>query len=195
MTLDWLTNSLHVHQLKLKYAQRKLDFFRNKSKRPAAERHDEVAKWLKAEQEAKTNIALRQKQIVSKKAANKKAAAATTGVTTYDGVPCAAWLVPHLDWARHTGHGGVKWMGKLVSGFRDPAYSKSLCMKMCGAPACPGKCAGLTSNHSGSAKPNGAVDVTDYVTFGQLMEHCPYEPRIHNALQATDPVHFSVAGN
>jgi peptidoglycan hydrolase-like protein with peptidoglycan-binding domain len=130
---------------------------------------------------------------VARRAKQRKAARASAaprnGVATFDGRPVAAWLKPYLDWARQNG-----WKGTLNSGFRDPAYSEKLCMSMCGAPSCPGKCAGRASNHAGSSNPAGAVDVSDYVTFGQLMRRCPYSPRIFNALGAQDPVHFSASG-
>jgi hypothetical protein len=121
--------------------------------------------------------------------AARAAAAPRNGVATFDGRPVAAWLKPYLDWARQNG-----WRGTLNSGFRDPAYSEKLCMSMCGAPSCPGRCAGRASNHAGSSNPAGAIDVSDYVTFGQLMRRCPYSPRIFNALGAQDPVHFSASG-
>jgi peptidoglycan hydrolase-like protein with peptidoglycan-binding domain len=111
------------------------------------------------------------------------------GVATFDGKPVAAWLKPYLVWARNNG-----WQGTLNSGWRDPAYSEQLCRNMCGAPSCPGRCAGRTSNHAGSVRPAGAVDVSDYARFGELMRRCPLQPRIHNALGARDPVHFSVTG-
>jgi hypothetical protein len=120
--------------------------------------------------------------------------AAASGVTTYDNVHVAAWFVPYMDWARHTGHGGEKWEGHLVSGWRDPAYSESLCRQICGAPKCPGTCAGRSSNHSGKDKPAGAIDVTDYARFGRLMAHCPLEPKLRNDLPI-DPVHYSATGH
>jgi hypothetical protein len=110
------------------------------------------------------------------------------GVGTFDGKLCASWLIPYLTWAREHG-----WQGKLNSGWRDPVYSEGLCLKMCGAPTCPGRCAGRTSNHAGDVKPKGAVDVSDYVRFGQLMAQCPLSPRIRNNLPK-DLVHFSVSG-
>jgi hypothetical protein len=113
----------------------------------------------------------------------------SSGVTTFDGRAVAAWLKPYLDFARKNG-----WRGTLNSGFRDPARSEALCFQMCGAPSCPGRCAGRASNHAGSTKPKGAVDVSDFARFGQLMERCPHEPRIFNALGAQDPVHFSATG-
>jgi hypothetical protein len=111
------------------------------------------------------------------------------GVTTFDGRQVASWMKPYLDFARKNG-----WKGTLASGFRDPVHSEEICKRMCGHPTCPGRCAGRTSNHSGSAKPKGAVDVSDFARFGQLMQRCPLTPRIHNALPQ-DPVHFSATGH
>jgi hypothetical protein len=116
-------------------------------------------------------------------------AVATPGATTFDGVPVAKWLVPYLKWARSHG-----WQGKLVSGYRSPAYSDSLCRKMCGAPSCPGLCAGRASNHSGSSVGHGALDVSDYFKFGEVIAKCPLSPRIFNDLPR-DRVHFSANGH
>lgn len=112
------------------------------------------------------------------------------GVTRYDGVPCAVWLVPYLQYARRNG-----WKGRLVSGWRSPAYSESLCYRMCNQPRCPGLCAGRASNHSGSSNPRGALDVSDYTRFGELMKDAkaPRHPRIFNDLP-NDRVHFSATG-
>jgi hypothetical protein len=120
---------------------------------------------------------------------HRRSASKSTGVGYFDGRPVANWLIPYLEYARRNG-----WRGHVNSGWRDPAYSESLCYRMCGAPSCPGRCAGRNSNHAGSTKPQGAVDVSDYVTFGNLMRKCPYSPRIFNALGARDPVHFSASG-
>jgi hypothetical protein len=120
----------------------------------------------------------------------KEKAKNPVGVTNFDGRPVAKWLVKYLEFARARG-----WKGTLNSGYRDPAFSESLCIRMCGQPSCPGRCAGRNSNHSGNKSPNGAVDVTDFVKFGQLMarDDAP-KPRIFNALGAQDPVHFSTTG-
>jgi Domain of unknown function (DUF1906)/Putative peptidoglycan binding domain len=118
-----------------------------------------------------------------------RVAAPRAGVATFDGRPVAAWFVPHLTWARQHG-----WRGTLQSGWRDPAYSEQLCRNMCGAPTCAGRCAGRTSHHVGRVKPTGAIDVSDYGTFGTLMRSCPHAPRIFNNLPS-DPVHFSSTGN
>jgi hypothetical protein len=119
----------------------------------------------------------------------KRIAAPRSGVASFDGKPVAAWMKPYLDWARQQG-----WQGTLSSGWRDPVYSEHLCMGICHAPKCPGRCAGRSSNHVGRVKPAGAMDVTHYEEFGRLMQQCPYEPRIFNDLPA-DRVHFSATGH
>ena len=111
------------------------------------------------------------------------------GVARFDGRRVAKWLKPSLEFARRNG-----WQGTLNSGFRDPAHSEQLCIQMCGAPRCEGRCAGRSSNHSGSDSPRGAIDVSDFKRFGELMESCPLKPRIFNALGDRDPVHFSSTG-
>lgn len=91
--------------------------------------------------------------------------------------------------------GEGRWKGYVVSGFRTPEYSESLCINMCNAPSCPGLCAGRKTNHA--RKPPewgpraGAVDLTDYLTFASecrrldswLTNHLP-----------RDLVHFSESG-
>jgi hypothetical protein len=197
MSLKWLTDSLRLWQGRERIrkalhtrAQRHLERARAEGHHPRqalVDRRDKRSAQLK---EARARIALRQRQIVSKKRANQKAAQQTTGVGRYDGVPVAYWMIRYLEWARQNG-----WKGRLVSGWRDPNYSRSLCMRMCGRPSCPGRCAGTSSNHVGSVSPHGAIDVSDYVTFERLMARCPYEPKLRNTLDARDPVHFSVPGN
>jgi peptidoglycan hydrolase-like protein with peptidoglycan-binding domain len=121
--------------------------------------------------------------------AAKLSRAPRSGVDRFDGEPVAAWMKPYLVWAREHG-----WQGTLNSGWRDPAHSERLCYDICGAPRCPGRCAGRSSNHSGSVKPAGSIDVSDPATFGALMKKCPYNPPIFNALGAKDPWHFSATG-
>jgi hypothetical protein len=120
---------------------------------------------------------------------NEKSSHSTNGVGRFDGRAVAKAAIPYLTWARKNG-----WRGTLVSGWRDPRYSQSLCFRMCGRPSCPGKCAGLNSNHVGSTASRFAVDVSDYAKFGQLMRSYP-GPKIVNHLGARDPVHFSPSGN
>jgi hypothetical protein len=111
------------------------------------------------------------------------------GVGSFDGVQVATWLIPYLTWARANG-----WRGRLNSGYRSPEHSERICRDMCGAPTCPGRCAGRLSNHSGNVKPKGAIDVSDEFRFGQLMAKCPYSPRIFNDLP-NDRIHFSANGH
>lgn len=124
---------------------------------------------------------------------NHNAAVKKHGVVIYDGIPVAAYFVPHLEWARHIGYKGRKWHGRVVSGFRTPAYSESLCYRMCGRPSCPGRCAGKSTNHAYTEPPRGALDLSDFITFREIIGHSPHKPPIHNELP-NDLVHFSPTG-
>jgi predicted chitinase/peptidoglycan hydrolase-like protein with peptidoglycan-binding domain len=119
----------------------------------------------------------------------RKSSVDRAGVVQFDGHAVAAWIEPHLTWARANG-----WKGTIYSGYRTPEHSEEICRQKCGAPTCPGRCAGRTSNHSGRVAPAGAVDVSDYATFGRLMTRSPHRPRLMNALPTTDPNHFSASG-
>lgn len=121
-------------------------------------------------------------------ARNHIRAVRTSGVGYFDGKPVAKWIIPYLEWARRNG-----WQGRLVSGWRDPRYSEHLCYMMCGHPTCSGRCAGRGSAHSQSTYLAGAVDVSDYIRFGQLMARCPLTPHLVNHLPI-DRVHYSVSG-
>jgi GH24 family phage-related lysozyme (muramidase) len=112
-----------------------------------------------------------------------------TGVTTFDGVRVAKVAVPILQWCRENG-----WKGQLISGYRTPAYSEHLCIVMCGAPTCPGRCAGRGTNHAYAKPERFAADVSDYETFGRVVAECPLKPHIFNDLP-NDPVHFSPTGS
>jgi peptidoglycan hydrolase-like protein with peptidoglycan-binding domain len=119
----------------------------------------------------------------------RQSMAPRAGVAMFEGKPVAAWVRPHLVWARQQG-----WKGTVLSGYRTPEYSEHLCMKKCGQPRCSGTCAGRSSNHSGRVVPHGAVDVTDAETFRALMRRSPHQPRILNAL-SRDTNHFSATGH
>jgi predicted chitinase/peptidoglycan hydrolase-like protein with peptidoglycan-binding domain len=119
----------------------------------------------------------------------RKSSVDRAGVVQFDGHAVAGWIEPHLQWARANG-----WKGTIYSGYRTPEHSEEICRQKCGAPTCPGRCAGRTSNHSGRVAPAGAVDVSDYVTFGRLMARSPHRPRLMNALPTSDPNHFSASG-
>jgi hypothetical protein len=85
-----------------------------------------------------------------------------------------------------------RWHGIVVSGFRTPEHSENICRGMCGAPQCPGRCAGRATRHAKKGGRDGAVDVTDFITFAAecrrlgswLENHLP-----------KDLVHFSDIGN
>jgi hypothetical protein len=111
------------------------------------------------------------------------------GVVTLDGKQVAAWIAEIALRARATG----LWNGYIISGWRDPVYSEELCLNMCGAPSCPGMCAGRSSNHSGSEFPAGAIDITDSTGFEAALRSMG-ETRLHNSLPADRP-HFSNSGS
>jgi hypothetical protein len=119
----------------------------------------------------------------------RRSAAPHAGVAKFDGRPVAAWMAPYLQWARDNG-----WPGTLSSGWRSPEHSEHVCMQKCGKPKCPNTCAGRSSNHVGRVKPQGAIDVSHYDQFAELMRRCPLTPRIFNDLPS-DPVHFSATGH
>lgn len=84
-----------------------------------------------------------------------------------------------------------RWKGVVFSGYRTPQYSTSLCMGICGAPSCPGRCAGASSRHS-QKNGNGAVDLSDYITFAN--ECARLDSWLENHLP-NDLPHFSDIGN
>jgi hypothetical protein len=84
-----------------------------------------------------------------------------------------------------------RWQGSVFSGYRTPQYSTSLCMGICGAPSCLGRCAGATSRHS-QKNGNGAVDLSDYLTFAS--ECARLDSWLENHLP-NDLPHFSDIGN
>lgn len=112
----------------------------------------------------------------------------------------AGWMVgaapgptgQKVNWLERSVNRG--WDGELSSGYRSPEYSDSLCRAMCGAPSCPGRCAGRASNHSQVGPPNwGAIDVfPDYVKFEQIQK--AIGSPLKNELDSRDPVHFSYTG-
>ena len=110
------------------------------------------------------------------------------GVVTFDGHPCAAWIAHDLKEARDKG----LWDGVLISGYRTPQYSTSLCFGICGQASCPGRCAGASSNHSKYVKPEGAADVSDYVRCEEAMRKIGSP--LHNAIGPSDPNHMSSSG-
>jgi hypothetical protein len=109
------------------------------------------------------------------------------GLITIDGKQAAKEVGKEVLRIRKAG----RWKGYIVSGYRTPAYSESLCYNMCGRPFCSGMCAGRSTNHARKGGRSGAVDLTDYITFryecqrlGSFLEN--HLPR--------DLVHFSDSG-
>ena len=90
------------------------------------------------------------------------------GTSIFDGKVVPNWIVNHLKKARASG----EWQGVVISGVRTPAYSVQLCHNICGAPRCPGLCAGMNSNHNATEPVEdgeGAIDVSDHVGLGRWM--------------------------
>ncbi len=89
----------------------------------------------------------------------------------------------------------------VLSGFRTPAYSTSICEHQCGAPQCAGTCAGAKSNHA--CPPDGAGTAYEgaedlYPGAAEFEAYCRAykEPLIGGgAVLPNDPNHFSHAGN
>lgn len=114
----------------------------------------------------------------------------------FDGHEVPLWMAVVLQAARESG----VWTGAVFSGRRTKQYSEELCENMCGAPSCPGRCAGTSSNHVGpptfeGVKWEGAADVTD--PYG-LRHYCEThgEPLVGGgAVLPADIVHFSHEGN
>ena len=108
-------------------------------------------------------------------------------IVTMDGKPVVEDIAYWLSKARQNG-----WNGSLVSGYRSPAYSQQLCYGICGAPSCPGRCAGTSSNHTKTGYPGPAADVSDYYTCERVLAQigAPY----FNSLPI-DPVHMSRSGH
>lgn len=110
----------------------------------------------------------------------------------------AAWMVGkkvgpdgrRVNWLKKSIEHG--WSGELYSAFRSPAYSRSVCEAKCGAPSCPGTCAGESSNHSQTGPPNwGAIDVQGYEQFGIIQREIGSP--LKNNLPSDRP-HYSYTG-
>ncbi|MBA2714204.1 MAG: hypothetical protein H0U55_11725 [Rubrobacteraceae bacterium] len=108
-------------------------------------------------------------------------------IVSFDGKTVVEWLAHDLLVARQHG-----WGGYLVSGYRTPEYSESLCYGMCGAPSCPGRCAGRASKHSESGYLGGAADISDYINGERILHETG--SRAYNDLPY-DLVHMSATGH
>lgn len=120
-----------------------------------------------------------------------------TDFVTFDGHPVPRWIVEEaLAPARRSG----VWTGTVISGYRTPEYSEQLCYGICGAPSCPGKCAGRSSNHccppSYRGVPyEGAVDVTQPASLQRWTRAHNNPIRGNGEALPQDLVHFSRSGH
>jgi hypothetical protein len=118
------------------------------------------------------------------------------GLVTYDGHQLPSWMAEINKEARASG----EWKGTVISGVRSPEYSEHLCIIMCGAPTCPGRCGGRFSNHScppsgKGVKYEGAEDVTDPEGLRNFCRKHDKPLRGGGEVLPSDPNHFSNAGN
>jgi hypothetical protein len=113
------------------------------------------------------------------------------GLVDMDGHKVAAWIAAHLMEARRLGY----WHGYVISGWRSKSYSRSLCEAMCGAPSCPGRCAGEATNHVGIEEPEGAVDLSDPEGFQRYCRDHGYPLHGNGEILPADRPHFSRLGN
>lgn len=119
----------------------------------------------------------------------------TANLVTFDGRTVPGWIANILTQARSSG----RWHGTVISGYRSPAYSESLCEAMCGAPACPGRCAGRASRHAcpptGTGVPHeGAVDVSDPYSLEAYCRSVGAPLYGGSYALPADPNHFSIDG-
>lgn len=114
----------------------------------------------------------------------------------FDGHEVPRWMAVVLQAARDSG----VWTGVVFSGRRTKQFSEELCEGICGAPSCPGRCAGTDSNHVGpptfeGEEWEGAVDVTDPHGLRHFCETHD-EPLVGGgAVLPADIAHFSHEGN
>lgn len=123
-------------------------------------------------------------------------AAGHPDLTELDGHLVPIWIAEILIAARNAG----RWHGVVISGYRSPAFSEELCLNMCGAPSCPGRCAGRSTNHacppSGRGVfPEGAVDVTGYTELRAYCERNAPQLKGGGQVLPADLPHFSHNGN
>jgi hypothetical protein len=118
------------------------------------------------------------------------------GLVEFDGHQVPAWIAAILQAARTSG----MWTGYVISGYRSPEYSEHLCIVMCGAPSCPGRCAGRSTNHScppsgRGVKYEGAVDVSNPEGLRAYCRAHDEPLRGDGEVLPADLNHFSYVGN
>lgn len=98
---------------------------------------------------------------------------------SFDGKQVADWIIPELEWAR--AHG---WGGTVTSGWRSPTEVVHGVF----ATAPQGQ-----SEHQYDIYPGGAVDVSDYQQFAQIIRGYPGKDKLIQL--GIDPLHFSGTGH
>jgi hypothetical protein len=111
------------------------------------------------------------------------------GVSRFDGRPVATWLRRYLVGAREHGLARPAHFGLALARAQRAAVLGDLRPADLSGPL---RRARLEPFEEAAAA--RAVDVSDYIRFGELMRRAPFRPRIFNALGPTDPAHFSSTG-
>lgn len=194
--IRYLTRRIRAQQADVKKAQERFEHFekvarqgiaewkradrradaaaRARAKRKTRRAHRKMAFWAEAADDAREGLseavkrrAHQRRKIKALKKQRTHQGPPGAGFVVIDGREVAKWMAEGILEMRQRG----LWGGYIVSGRRTPEYSRQLCRNMCGADSCPGRCAGLSSNHTcppsfTGVYPEGAVDVTDYYRFG-----------------------------
>lgn len=158
-----------------------------KEKQKASQEIKDLRKRKKAKDKAISKLDKKIPQVKGKIKKAKELDSHGGDVVQWDGKPVVEWIAFWLEKSRKAG-----WTGSVNSGYRSPEYSEQLCYQICGAPSCPGRCAGRSSNHTQKGYPNGAVDVSDPTTFAVIQKRIGSP--LFNALGSADPWHFSSTG-
>jgi peptidoglycan hydrolase CwlO-like protein len=122
---------------------------------------------------------------LSKVAGAASEALQAAGLTTFSGIPVAAWIQPILVYA--AGHG---WNGHLVQydGFRTYGDQQAVA-GTADVAAAPGR-----SRHEGTQWPDGAIDIPEGAAgFNAIVNGpgSPYRGQLQWRAPEGDPVHFS----
>jgi hypothetical protein len=117
------------------------------------------------------------------------AGSGAAGVRAFDGRPVADWITPILSWARKHG-----WAGAVTSGYRTPGQQMAAAEGYGLGHYGPG--GPLASNHTKTAYPGGAVDVTDPAQLASVLRGYPGTPNlVWGGPVMGDLVHFSATGH
>ncbi len=185
-------------------AKRPMDAIRNWAKqRERIHRFGSAAKWARQMQRAANTrkSALKWKKIHNDFLAKvewletHKDPGPVPNLMGFDGKQVPGWIGVILNDARRSG----VWDGYVISGYRSPSYSTSLCYAICGAPSCSGRCAGAASNHacppSGTGVPHeGAVDVSDPAGLQSYCRAHGLPLHGNGEMLSLDHPHFSYSG-